>query len=785
MAKWRRNAERAKSPTPFETNAATLQQVEALEERVRGARHRFSSSRAVPTQRFKPFFGRGAKNTSQNIGILDDSDVSLSSVSVSTKLDDLTRKIDEQMQVEQRIDQLMSKVERMSMLIEEHAFKDGSDMEEGPIVPKIDPTPVGTVLYEHDHVKWNMTAYKSYEPHPDMNYFPGLSWQAEGMECRQVISGIIPCFNEGGDELHRTIQGLSSQYMHAGWRVESVIVMDGVDHMDASMAEYLDTMFGVAVNSKDPKKDPFVMLPEAETIIIHAADQANCQRRIRVCSNSSGGFSLVLKRTNRRKANSQMWWLGAHAVSIKCLYALATDCGTVFDRTTTSLLIQRLSDESDLHACTGFQRTMSSRMQGDTSWEFCLRPIDFILRMLQRFEFEVDHVSFKSVDNALGTSKLPDRDEQQLIRCILTNDISLGILLCFLLSFSLSLYNQPVHVIPGPCGLYRYRSLGSLKGGLMQHYFQIFRRKSSSLIIGNVELVEDRIPGALLAFPLKPSKIEPSMPSTGWSRTGYCHGALFYLEAEKPLSQLVKQRRRWLNGTYATYFWLLSERIIANSNQASTTRFVSWVMVVLHIIQGVTVRYSGPALLIVWMWRFGLFLPDIISDPANIFDPTIEVADLEAEPFRLWCSIAFGGGYALLYIWFVLAHKPRAVPVIEDSTIVRYTEAKKWRIDKSSAYNPFVMGLSVLVNVLIVFLFIANAGGIIYTQGWEATPMIVKILLCICLVPFGLGFLDGLTRFDFRCFFNLLLSAIPALPMMVWFTVWLPAYATSTSFVYD
>eukprot|EP00977_Amphora_coffeiformis_P021695 scaffold9738_cov132-Amphora_coffeaeformis.AAC.1 len=202
-------------------------------------------------------------------------------------------------------------------------------------------------------------------------------------------------------------------------------------------------------------------------------------------------------------------------------------------------------------------------------------------------------------------------------------------------------------------------------------------------------------------------------------------------------------------------------------------------MVALHIIQGITVRYSGPALLIVWMWRFGLFLPDIIKDPANIFDPTVAVADLEAEPFRLWCSIAFGGGYALLYIWFVLAHKPRAVPVIEDSTIVRYTEAKKWRSDKSSSFNPFVMGLSVLVNVLIVFLFIANAGGIIYTQGWEETPIIVKILLCICIVPFGLGFLDGLTRFDFRCFFNLLLSAIPALPMMVWFTVWLPAYATT------
>lgn len=336
-----------------------------------------------------------------------------------------------------------------------------------------------------------------------------------------------------------------------------------------------------------------------------------------------------------------------------------------------------------------------------------------------------------------------------------------------------------MHVIPGPCGLYRYKAMGNLKSGLMHHYFQIFRRRSSGLIVGNVELVEDRIPGALLSFPLKPSKSEARMPSTGWPRTGYCHEALFYLEAEKPLSQLVKQRRRWLNGTYATYIWLIAEGIISRSNQAETTRMFSWILVCLHIIQGATVRFAGPALLMVWMFRFGLFIPDILEEPANIFDPTIAIPDLEEEPIRLWCSAAMGGLYTLLYVWFIVAHTPRAVPVATDTTIVRYTEATTYRSDKSSAFNPFVMGLSVLVNVFVVFLFIANAGGIVYTLGWTETPLVVKVLIAMCLVPFAMGFLDGIIRRDFRSFFQMTFSSIAALPMMVWFTVWLPAYATS------
>lgn len=84
-----------------------------------------------------------------------------------------------------------------------------------------------------------------------------------------------------------------------------------------------------------------------------------------------------------------MWWLGPHSQFLNCTYSLATDCGTVFARTATQHLIRRMDREPNLHAVTGFQRIMTSEMQGDGVFELLNHPFNFLLRMVQRFEFEV------------------------------------------------------------------------------------------------------------------------------------------------------------------------------------------------------------------------------------------------------------------------------------------------------------------------------------------------------------------------------------------------------------
>lgn len=246
-------------------------------------------------------------------------------------------------------------------------------------------------------LKWTASGYSSIIPHPDFNYFPRLHFGprlgTDGLNYSysegKVVSAIVPCYNEGGADLDRTIRSLHRQLLPPGWRVEVVIVMDGADHMSESMSEKLHTLFGVKINSGDPAVDPLAALPEAETIVVEPADEENAHLRTPAMDKTIGGYTLVVKRHNHRKANSQMWWLGPHGAFLKTKYSLATDCGTVFSRTATIHLIRRLDAEPSLHAVTGFQRIMTSEMQGDGSWEILHRPFDFLLRMVQRFEFEV------------------------------------------------------------------------------------------------------------------------------------------------------------------------------------------------------------------------------------------------------------------------------------------------------------------------------------------------------------------------------------------------------------
>ena len=200
-------------------------------------------------------------------------------------------------------------------------------------------------------------------------------------------------------------------------------------------------------------------------------------------------------------------------------------------------------------------------------------------------------------------------------------------------------------VIPGPCGLFRYSALGTLKEGILHDYLNLFKDSTRGLIDGNVELVQDRILGTLLSFPPKADEVPSMMPEEGWPRTGFVYEAIFYIEAQRPLSQYVKQRRRWGNGNYATNLWKLREGIISSSNQDTFNKFLSWCMVYLNFFQATVIRLFGPALLIVWIFRFGLFLPDLVQNPKFFFDPTLSPTAFEIDENRLIYGVTLGGLY--------------------------------------------------------------------------------------------------------------------------------------------
>jgi hypothetical protein len=183
------------------------------------------------------------------------------------------------------------------------------------------PIDGGDYLVEWDQTQWSVAGLSCRAPKPDHDYFPGLSalWNAStGPRNDKIISTSIPCYNEEGKDLKRTMRGLSRQNMPEGWRVEAVIVMDGVTAMSSSMAEYLFSLFGVDFTSDDPSRNPFEILKDARTIIVNPADRDAALMRRPVMEGTVGGYSLVVKRENRRKANSQQWWLGPHSTAVGC-----------------------------------------------------------------------------------------------------------------------------------------------------------------------------------------------------------------------------------------------------------------------------------------------------------------------------------------------------------------------------------------------------------------------------------------------------------------------------------
>jgi hypothetical protein len=115
----------------------------------------------------------------------------------------------------------------------------------------------------------------------------------------------------------------------------------------------------------------------------------------------------------------------------------------------------------------------------------------------------------------------------------------------------------------------------------------------------------------------------------------------------------------------------------------------------------------------------------------------------------------------------------------QTSAIVRYTEPTAYCSDSRSAFRWSLFYPSIVINVVVMLLLVANATGIVSTLGWSGTPVCVRILIGIWFVPFGLGLLDAIVRRDVRILWGMLISAPAAMPMMVWFSVFLPAYATT------
>ena len=333
------------------------------------------------------------------------------------------------------------------------------------------------------------TFFQEARPVEGNTYFPAS----------KASTAVVIClYNEVGPELSRTIESLAASDME----LDMVVVADGLAKLSESMKSYLRTTFELKGASAASllNGEPPAWGPQDQIFISRPAMKR------------AASVTLLLKRFNHKKINTHEWFFRAHCPNTGCRFALTTDTGAVFRPGSLDRMV-RFETHPGVAAVTGRQRVMSEyhqRVHGRAAMgEEVERDTIFekAMRLLQGFDFEIDHTGGKAVSCAAG-----------LLPCL-----------------------------HGPCAFFRYEVM---RGRALDEYFDDWgyaAPHSLKLIGANLQLAEDRIPSLL------------GVLYSGGQCSDSSFGAVFEFEAELSLKAFMTQRRRWINGTIAGLIYALSQ----------------------------------------------------------------------------------------------------------------------------------------------------------------------------------------------------------------------------------
>ena len=348
-------------------------------------------------------------------------------------------------------------------------------------------------------------------PKEDGKYFT----TAETSDCLAVI---IPFFNEEANELKQTLNSLYYGFRYLCkrrpvWKergMKIIIMQDGWYKASESMKEYLRDMYNEEDWSQNIKEfteynvetdGPVSYVFEKNKKIVFNQKQVDNNEEHKKSLN----ITMLIKIDNRKKHNSHEWFLGRNGFGeeTRSKYLFCTDAFTMFNKSCMYHLINHLDNNEDVSVATGRQRVMTKEQQGTDEHFFSLSTI---LRNVQLFDFESSNALYNG-------------------------------------AFSIGGY---LPVIPGPCGVYRSRDI--LVDSVRYWYFDIVNQEpaQTGLILGNLRIAEDRILSYSVVLKTEAER-----------RMSFVPMSVFYFEAELDLERLVLQRRRWINGSVAGYFYLL------------------------------------------------------------------------------------------------------------------------------------------------------------------------------------------------------------------------------------
>jgi len=304
---------------------------------------------------------------------------------------------------------------------------------------------------------------------------------------KQLI--IVTMYNEHGDELARTLQGILENHENfvkkgGSWHeVVLCIVSDGVTKISQSSLDFCEN-FGI-MNKEDMESDQ-----EVSTHMWYSIPEVQ-----KDAGSFSGSFPplqmlVILKEENKGKLHSHMWAFNGIAPLCKPKYCFLIDVGTIPNERAVQMLYEEMEKNPSIGGCCGEITPVMS-----------CNPLVWA----QSFEYKISHVLDKSFESVFGF----------------------------------------ISVLPGAFSAYRYEAI---EGRPLQKYFSSSQKKLSELgaFRANMYLAEDRI----LCFELICQK------DRAWT-LHYVKNALATTDVPSTLLELLKQRRRWLNGSFFAMVYVL------------------------------------------------------------------------------------------------------------------------------------------------------------------------------------------------------------------------------------
>jgi chitin synthase len=463
-----------------------------------------------------------------------------------------------------------------------------------------------------DVVRDVFITYDDYHPVCGKSYFYKDAQPPQGFD---KITVLIPMYNETTKEFKRTLHDLHDCIVEmnkiGGGHVHTLVILDGIKAMHASIKEYLKEMYPEVSANIDNIGNTDKAI---ETYVIQKLKGQEATY-VKIDDNKSLKISVIVKLDNRRKHNSHAWFLETFAQEMESDFTFLTDCGTRFDEKCLINLYRGISNDPNCSAISGRQRVMSTKQQDSVD---TFRG--FMYRSMQRFDYEASLASYVGAFSIFGM--LP--------------------------------------VIPGPCGLYRFSAIcNKEKRQHLREQYEVLSQDvvsasavaklsdshtdngeyidaidfyiktvalnpdETGMLLGSLLLAEDRI--LSYAAVLKTEKK---------FHTKYEPNACFYFEAETNPTTLLQQRRRWINGTLAGYLWLLQRiSLLYNSKVNIYNKIILTILIVSQLMM-FCVMSIGTAILSVAI-RYPLMVSFGVP--------------------RLYVEIVIGL-YVALYIIFVFLH---------------------------------------------------------------------------------------------------------------------------------